>query len=50
MTAPATAALTLWLAARRCPPAKLWVRPEDGHISVLNSGAAALAWLRERAG
>ena len=38
-----------WL-ARRCPSAELWLRPEDGHISVLNRGAAALAWLREQAG
>jgi pimeloyl-ACP methyl ester carboxylesterase len=37
-----------WL-ARRCPSAELWLRPEDGHISILNRGAAALAWLREQA-
>jgi pimeloyl-ACP methyl ester carboxylesterase len=38
-----------WL-ARRCPSAQLWLYPEDGHISVLNSGAAAaMSWLRERA-
>jgi pimeloyl-ACP methyl ester carboxylesterase len=37
-----------WL-ARRCPPAELWLSPDDGHISVLNSGAAAIAWLREHA-
>jgi pimeloyl-ACP methyl ester carboxylesterase len=37
-----------WL-ARRCPSAELWLRPEDGHISILNRGAAALAWLREHA-
>jgi pimeloyl-ACP methyl ester carboxylesterase len=38
-----------WL-ARRCPSAELWLYPEDGHISVLNSGAAAaMGWLRERA-
>jgi pimeloyl-ACP methyl ester carboxylesterase len=37
-----------WL-ARRCPSAELWLRPVDGHISVLNQGAAALAWLREHA-
>ena len=35
-----------WL-ARRCPSAELWLRPDDGHISVLDSGAAALEWLRE---
>jgi pimeloyl-ACP methyl ester carboxylesterase len=38
-----------WL-ARHCPSAELWLYPEDGHISVLNSGAAAaMGWLRERA-
>jgi pimeloyl-ACP methyl ester carboxylesterase len=37
-----------WL-ARRCPSAELWLRPDDGHISVLHSGAAAMGWLRERA-
>jgi pimeloyl-ACP methyl ester carboxylesterase len=37
-----------WL-ARRCPSADLWLRPEDGHISVLGSGVAALSWLREHA-
>lgn len=37
-----------WL-ARRCPSAELWLRPEDGHISVLDQSAAALEWLREHA-
>ena len=37
-----------WL-ARRCPSAELWLRPNDGHISVLDQSAAALAWLREHA-
>ena len=38
-----------WL-ARHCPSAELRLYPEDGHISVLNSGAvAAMNWLRERA-
>src|SRR5829696_2853518 len=37
-----------WL-ARRCPSAQLWLSPEDGHISVLNHGAAAMGWLREHA-
>ena len=37
-----------WL-ARRCPSAELWLSPEDGHIAVLNSGAAAMEWLREHA-
>ena len=35
-----------WL-ARRCPRAELWLRPEDGHISVLNHAAAAMGWLTE---
>lgn len=34
-----------WL-ARRCPSAELWRRPNDGHISVLNSAPAAMEWLR----
>jgi pimeloyl-ACP methyl ester carboxylesterase len=38
-----------WL-ARRVPSAELWLRPEDGHISILDRGAAALAWLREQDG
>jgi pimeloyl-ACP methyl ester carboxylesterase len=35
-----------WL-ARRCHSAELWLRPDDGHISILNHGAAAMDWLRE---
>ena len=35
--------------ARRCPSAELWLRPEDGHISVLNHAPVALGWLREHA-
>lgn len=37
-----------WL-ARRVPSAELWLRPYDGHVSILGRGAAALAWLREHA-
>ncbi|MFC6023293.1 alpha/beta fold hydrolase [Plantactinospora solaniradicis] len=37
-----------WL-ARRCPSAELRLSPDDGHISVLNSGAAALDWLATHA-
>jgi pimeloyl-ACP methyl ester carboxylesterase len=37
-----------WLACR-CPSAELWLRPDDGHISILNSGAASMEWLREHA-
>ena len=37
-----------WL-ERRCPAAELRRYPDDGHISVLNAGAAALAWLQEQA-
>lgn len=33
-----------WLAAHR-PSAELWLRPDDGHISVLSAGEAALEWL-----
>jgi pimeloyl-ACP methyl ester carboxylesterase len=35
-----------WL-ARSCPSAQLRLCPGDGHISVLNSGTAALDWLSE---
>jgi pimeloyl-ACP methyl ester carboxylesterase len=37
-----------WL-ARRIPSAELWLRPDDGHVSVLESAGEALAWLREHA-
>jgi pimeloyl-ACP methyl ester carboxylesterase len=35
-----------WL-ARRIPSAELWLRPDDGHISVLHAAEAALGWLWE---
>jgi len=38
-----------WL-ADRISPAELWLRPGEGHISVLNSAEAALAWLCDHAG
>jgi pimeloyl-ACP methyl ester carboxylesterase len=37
-----------WL-AHSCPSAELRLYPDDGHISVLNQGAAALEWLRRQA-
>jgi pimeloyl-ACP methyl ester carboxylesterase len=37
-----------WL-ARHCPSAELWLRPGDGHISVLSAAPAAMDWLREHA-
>jgi pimeloyl-ACP methyl ester carboxylesterase len=38
-----------WL-ARRCPNAELWLRPADGHVSILASSAGqALDWLSEYA-
>jgi pimeloyl-ACP methyl ester carboxylesterase len=37
-----------WL-ARHVRSAELWLRPDDGHISVLSAGVAALDWLREHA-
>jgi pimeloyl-ACP methyl ester carboxylesterase len=37
-----------WL-ARRIHSAELWLRPGEGHISVLNSAEAALGWLEEHA-
>jgi pimeloyl-ACP methyl ester carboxylesterase len=37
-----------WL-ARHTPTAELWLRPDDGHVSVLSSGPAALGWLQDHA-
>jgi pimeloyl-ACP methyl ester carboxylesterase len=37
-----------WL-ARHCQRAELWLRPGDGHISVLSAGVATLDWLQEHA-
>ncbi|WP_308466221.1 alpha/beta fold hydrolase [Rathayibacter soli] len=36
-----------WL-LRQLPDAELWVRPRDGHISVLDACPVALDWLRAR--
>lgn len=36
-----------WLASR-CPSAELRLRPDDGHISILNSSPDALNWLVDR--
>ncbi|HEY8474896.1 MAG TPA: alpha/beta fold hydrolase [Natronosporangium sp.] len=38
-----------WLAGR-CPTAQLWLRPDDGHLSVMAVGEAVLDWLRANAG
>ncbi len=35
--------------AERLPAGELWLRPGDGHISVLREGPAALGWLVEHA-
>ena len=35
--------------ARHCRSSELWLRPDDGHISVLSSGAAAVEWLAAHA-
>jgi pimeloyl-ACP methyl ester carboxylesterase len=37
----------MWL-AQHCRPAELWLRPDDGHVSILTACVAALAWLSER--
>ena len=29
--------------------AELWLRPDDGHVSVLDAAEAALDWLRDHA-
>jgi len=36
-----------WLASHT-PSAELWLRPDDGHVSVLTSAEAAMAWLTEQ--
>lgn len=41
----APAAHSQWL-ARHCRRAELWLRPDDGHISVMNQAASSLVWLR----
>jgi pimeloyl-ACP methyl ester carboxylesterase len=38
----------MWLAGRS-RSAQLWLRPDEGHISVLHSATAAMDWLREHA-
>jgi pimeloyl-ACP methyl ester carboxylesterase len=38
-----------WL-LRHIPPAELWLRPHDGHISVLDAGPVAMDWLLAGAG
>jgi pimeloyl-ACP methyl ester carboxylesterase len=38
-----------WLASH-IPSAELWLRPDDGHISVLSSAEFAMDWLLERSG
>jgi pimeloyl-ACP methyl ester carboxylesterase len=37
-----------WL-ARHTPAAEVWLRPDDGHVSVLSSAPAAMRWLRKHA-
>lgn len=35
---------------RRVPGSELWVRPDEGHVSIMHSAADGLRWLVERAG
>jgi pimeloyl-ACP methyl ester carboxylesterase len=37
-----------WL-GRQIPSANLWLRPDDGHVSVLSAGEAAMDWLLQQA-
>ncbi|WP_326559937.1 alpha/beta fold hydrolase [Micromonospora sp. NBC_01796] len=34
-----------WL-VRNCPSSELWLRPRDGHVSVLDAAPVAMDWLR----
>jgi pimeloyl-ACP methyl ester carboxylesterase len=34
---------------RQCPHSELWLRPDDGHISILDAAPAALDWLGRHA-
>ena len=43
------AAHAAWMLGR-LPAAELWVRPRDGHVSVLRALPVALDWVRETAG
>jgi pimeloyl-ACP methyl ester carboxylesterase len=36
-----------WL-ARRIPSAEIWLRPDDGHITVMDAGSEALGWIAQR--
>lgn len=36
-----------WL-ARRIPSAELWLRPQDGHITIMDAATDALGWLTAR--
>jgi pimeloyl-ACP methyl ester carboxylesterase len=38
-----------WM-AEHCPGAQLWLRPDDGHISILGSAPEALEWIRDQVG
>jgi pimeloyl-ACP methyl ester carboxylesterase len=38
-----------WL-VRHCPRSELWLRPRDGHISILDACPLAMDWLRAHAG
>jgi pimeloyl-ACP methyl ester carboxylesterase len=33
---------------RSIPKSELWLRPRDGHVSVLDACAVAMDWLRDR--
>jgi pimeloyl-ACP methyl ester carboxylesterase len=34
-----------WL-MRRCPKPELWLRPHDGHVSILDACPLAIDWLK----
>jgi pimeloyl-ACP methyl ester carboxylesterase len=40
---------SVWL-SRRIPSAALWLRPGDGHVSILRAAENSLEWLRAASG
>ena len=41
-------ARTYWRFLSRCPNPELWLRPNDGHVSILDACPLAMDWLKAR--